>query len=82
MRYISYFFLVLVIINCATLIPIYATADPEEKVITLAETTVINVWLSEWRVWIAFVFILINAALAYALAFKFWRATLVYSASF
>lgn len=64
-------FLVLSIINCAILIPIYYKGypQPNEIVLDFSKTSIINILGTPSRVWVAFAFVFINSIAAYIIVY-------------
>lgn len=74
----AYLFLLLSVINCAIMIPIFATGHPLQGLpdnIDLSKVTVVNALGSDSKVWVAFVFVYVNSAAAYLMIYLFWRTT-------
>lgn len=78
----AYMFLLLTVINCAIMIPIYATGHPlggQPDNIDLTKVTIINALGSTTKVWISMAFVYVNSAAAYFMIYMFWRTTQKFS---
>ena len=79
----SYLFLILMILNCSVLLPIYITGDPDYSngiiVGDLDKLTIINVSAQRWKLWVSFSFVIINTLISYLMLFRFWQRTLQWS---
>jgi hypothetical protein len=73
-RYLSYIFLALIVINLSGLIPMYSTGYPkdQEDVIGVAKLTIVNIWGHRWKIWITFIFVVVNGCIALYTVFVFW----------
>ena len=77
LKFTAIMFLLLSLINCAILIPIYATGKPRENevVINLSKITILNIFGSREKVWVSFGFVYINSIAAYIIVYLFWKST-------
>lgn len=72
-RYLSYLFLGLMILNISVLLPVYTTgiARGDLHISQFSVLTIVNASASDFRVWVTFVFILINSLAALYLLYRF-----------
>jgi|LauGreDrversion4_2_1035121.scaffolds.fasta_scaffold459881_2 hypothetical protein len=77
-KYMGCLFFLLMVLNLTVLLPLYAYGIPNSayRISDFSLLTILNASGSKGRLWVSFVFILLNSLIAYLLVYLFWRTSL------
>lgn len=74
----GYLFLILMVLNLTVLLPLYANGVPNSayRISDFSLLTILNASASKGRLWVSFVFILLNSFISFLVVYLFWRTSL------